>query len=145
MVFGFSIFDFRRLIYQAYAYVAQNARLCRIKEYIANNDSFRPSEPLEHGFIKPPSLWNPGDSKNTVLEKYLIALEAMILGPIEQQDDESQGCRCPTSEDLIIKSLLNDSSIVIRRADKGAKFCILDVKDYITEALSTVRDNWVIP
>ena len=123
-----------RSLYEIYECMAANARVCRLRAYFHNNDRGR--EDLMHGCWKIPT-WNAPTSKSAVLEKYLTTQDILILGEMEGKDEQLEGYNIPSPDMRIIKRLMADTSILIKKADKGAVVVVMDRVSYVQEMMSS--------
>ena len=108
--------------------VAENAKRCRNRMLVAEASN---KEKLPPGCHMPPSS-NTRASNNAALERYLSAFDGEVLSKLENEDTWGVSRR-----ERMLRGLIDDTSIVIKQADKSQILCVMNEQDYITEALST--------
>ena len=86
--------------------------------------------------FRPKSKFNP-KGKDVSIELYLSRLEEEILA----LDTKLSYSNITKEEREALNSLRNDTSIIIKGADKGSAVVVWDRKDYIKEVNSQLMDN----
>ena len=99
---------------------------------------FRNEERTFRNMFKPKSNFNPKD-KDAAIEIYLSCLEEEILNI----DTKRLKHNLTKEERQAIDSLRNDTSIIIKEADKGSGIVIWDREDYLKEAESQLDNQSV--
>ena len=82
------------------------------------------------------SEFTPSRTANAPLERYLNAVELTLLDPLERADDRSEGRPEPAPEQMLVRQLVADPDVVVKRADKAPIFVLLDKSRYVAEAMS---------
>ena len=122
-------------LYDIYFSLSSSVRRVRLKNYFKARADDR-ELPL-HGCWRAQSAFNPPVSKNAALEKYLTTLEVLLLAPLENLDEVSEGKVTPICTKLkTLSSLKQNYDLVFKAADKGSVLVLLDRFNYIQEILS---------
>ena len=116
---------------------ATNACAASKSSFIAlADDDAVPPTPLPHGCWEAPSLNNPGKSPSAAIERYLRSVDNTLLGPLERLEQRTAGRSDYSDEVRVLTELARDTSIIFKKAAKGASICIMDRADYVAEVLS---------
>ena len=105
-------------------------RKLRLTELLYNEDE---DEIIDEPLVRNKTGWNPPRSQDQVLEETIQMIKDY---PMESKNKPSNLSK---DEQLAVRSLAGDSSIVIKEADKGGAVVIMDAdyyKDKITEMSS---------
>ena len=94
--------------------------------------------------FKEKSTWEPGEEyRDPVLETFFKSVQDDIGKYIPREPRDKN---LSPSEKAAMKSLADDCSITIKKADKGAAVVIMDTEDYIWEAKRQLSDtNYYLP
>ena len=112
-------------------------RRMRLRWHFRNNEEdYVPDENVN---FKPKSTWQP-PKDDPVLENYLSLLEKEVMSVSPEGKNFSN---LSSSEQLSLKQLKSDGSIVIKEADKGSAVVVWDRGDYISEANRQLDDRQV--
>ena len=76
-----------------------------------------------------PSRWTPPKGRDPWLDLYTEEVSSSIIQGLKREGKPNLS---KAEEDALL-SLLRDDSIVIRPADKGSSFVILDKDDYVSK------------
>ena len=106
-------------------------RQLRLLWYFRNEESINISNPF-----KTKSTFNP-KGKDATIELYLIRLEKGILAT----GTKLSYSNLIKEEGLALNSLRDDTSIIIKKADKGSGVVVWDRKDYLKEAEKQLGDK----
>ena len=106
-------------------------RQLRLLWYFRNEESINISYPF-----KTKSTFNP-KGKDATIELYLIRLEKGILAT----GTKLSYSNLIKEEGLALNSLRDDTSIIIKKADKGSGVVVWDRKDYLKEAEKQLGDK----
>ena len=108
-------------------------RRLRLKWHFRNSESTTAINPFRRK-----STFNPKGA-DTAIEMYLSCLEEEILN----LDTNLKYSNLSREERSALQDLRNDSSIIIKEADKGSAVVVWDRLDYISEAERQLRDGEV--
>ena len=108
-------------------------RKLRLKWHFRNSESTSTINPFRRK-----SKFNPKGA-DTAIEMYLSCLEEEILN----LDTNLKYSNLSREERSALQDLRNDSSIIIKEADKGSAVVVWDRLDYISEAERQLQDNEV--
>ena len=106
-------------------------RKLRLLWHFRNEESINISNPFNKK-----STFNP-KGKDAAIELYLSRLEEEIMAT----DTKLSYSNLTKEERLAIKSLRDDTSIIIKEADKGSGVVVWDRKDYLKEAEKQLGDK----
>ena len=95
----------------------------------------KPSKPYTK--FRVPSTWQPRPTPCCNLEDYFLNTKASLAKIPVRHAGRNLSCQ----ELAAIRSLRNDTSIVIKKFDKGRGIAILDKEDYISEALRQLSSH----
>ena len=107
-------------------------RKLRLKWHFRNQDNFSPIDP----FVEK-SRFNP--KSDSMIEVYLSCLEDRIVKMAE--NFKPSFYNLTKEEKAALNTLRDDTSIVIKEADKGSAVVVWDREDYIKEASSQLKDK----
>ena len=107
-------------------------RKLRLKWHFRNQDNFSPTDP----FVEK-SKFNP--KSDSMIEVYLSCLEDRIVKMAE--NFKPSFYNLTKEEKAALNALRDDTSIVIKEADKGSAVVVWDREDYIKEASSQLNDK----
>ena len=115
--------------------VQQFTRKLRLKEYFHNKDT--DSETVTENLVCNKSTFNPKKGRNQTLDGVCSILENISFS------NQSQNIKTnlPKDENEALKSLMNDSNIIIKEADKGGAVVILNKNFYREKVLNMLNDN----
>ena len=106
----------------------------RIKWYFRNEISENFSEVPA---FSPKSSWKPPQGHPN-LEVYLSQVEKELFSIV---DEPIRYSNLSKEEWIVLRSLADDRSIVVKKADKGSCIVVWDRNDYLREAEKQVKDQ----
>lgn len=110
-------------------------RRMRLKEYFYTdeNNNFDTGEIL----FKKRSTWTPDKGRDKWLDSYIQEVKDDVIKGLHRDFKMN----ITSSEEKAMKDLLNDTSIIIRPADKGSGIVVLDSTAYSDGLLQEMNDN----
>ena len=114
------------------------SRRLRLKEYFFDESSKTDSQFKEKPFFnKKSSTFIPRQGRDEYLDFYIEAIHQEIL----QSSNASKYTNISEEELSSLRSLANDNSIVIKKADKSANIVIMSAAEYEKEVLRHVDND----
>ena len=107
----------------------------RLREYICKEKEV--DSVNECKTKKKQSLWIPNAGRDKCLDKYSQAVKNDIISGLKRNFKMN----LTREEEMAMKTLLNDSSIIIRPADKGSGIVIMNTEDYTNKLENEMKDN----
>lgn len=115
--------------------LAEWERRMRLREFFYNRERTGLKE--EEPWKKKESDFTPEPGRDRFLDAYIEAVKGDIINGIKNKIDTN----LTKLEDKALKALLNDTSIVIRPADKGSGVVVVDTDDYIRNLEAEVQGS----
>ena len=124
-------------------------RLVRLREFWSSNSRAKDAAnlkgtagkggntPTEQDLCYKKSHWTPEKGRDPWLDMYIEEVTMSVLDGVSRTSDSNMSKR----EEKALTDLLNDSSIVIRPADKGSGVVVLNTKDYLERLQKVVDDS----
>ena len=111
-------------------------RRMRLREYFYKEEEVDSAN--ECKTKKKQSLWTPNAGRDKCLDTYIHAVKNDIISGLKRNFKMN----LTREEEMAMKTLLNDSSIVIRAADKGSDIVIMNTaEDYTNKLEKEMKDN----
>lgn len=94
--------------------------------------------PTSQSVLKLPGKFNPGRNRDIILDNYIDYLTKL---PLNTDQDHRNNSNMSKDEWQALKELTNDTSIVIKEADKGGAFVVMDSTFYKTKITDMLNDK----
>ena len=132
-------------VWRVHSDLAEWERRMRLREYFANKEPESDeddSSSEEHGgmeFIKKKkkSTFTPKPGRDKWLDAYIEAVKKDVIDGIKQKVEMN----ITNKEEMALKSILMDDTIIIRPADKGSGIVVMDTESYITGLEKEVENS----
>ena len=125
----------RQTVAQLVAELKEWERLMRLREYWEGENEGTYREDLDADSKFKTSKWVPPKGRDPWLDLYLEEVSSSIIRGLKKKGRSN----ISKSESEALLSLMKDDSIVIRPADKGSSFVILDKEDYVSRLSEEVE------
>ena len=115
-------------------------RRMRLREYFFQEDPIAEEEGKEGekwDKKKKSSNFTPGSGRDRCLDTYIDC----VRGDISSGLKANVKWNITKEEEIAMKELLSDDTIVIRQADKGSGVVVLDSEDYIEKRNAELKDS----
>lgn len=95
---------------------------------------------IEHTSFKPPSIFNPTQSKGPHIETFYQAVYKDFI-QLCDAPAKKRSCNLSTAEHQVLKDLTTNKDIIVKQADKGGNLVVQDKSDYLREAYRLLADT----
>ena len=117
--------------------LAEWERPMRLREYFFDREEDEETEKKEEKWKKKESFFTPEPGRDKFLDLYIEAVKDDIVMGIRSKVDANLS----REEQKALTTLLKDTNIVIRPADKGSGVVVIDSKAYIQKLEEKVTGN----
>ncbi len=117
--------------------LAEWERRMRLAEYFHSDENQERKNEKEEYEIKKESRFTPEPGREKWLDAYIEAVKNDILNGIKENGQSN----ITRQEKQALHTLLNDSSIIIRPADKGSGIVITDANEYVEKLRNELNDS----